>query len=119
MQNAPDVVAAGRVLATLDDWRALMYIMVITLVLFAALIISLVRALLRRSGEMQEERKAMAAERERMWGVSEKFGDAADKLGGETNKVVTELQVQRALSSRFESLVSRMEARLSQRDKRT
>jgi hypothetical protein len=112
MMQTPDVVDAGRVLATLNDWRALLYVMVVTQATFIGLVIALVRALLKRSADMAKEREEMSQERGRMWAVSEKFGDAADKLGRETNRVVTELEVQRALNARLEGVVTNLESRV-------
>jgi hypothetical protein len=94
VQN-PDVIKAGEVLATLNDWRAITFLLVFVIVCFIV--------------ERGLSSRAMQKERERMWQVSEKFGDAAERLGEQLNDVVTELQVQRALNARLESFVERKE----------
>jgi hypothetical protein len=90
----------GRVLATLDDWRAILFV---ALLLIVSLIITVV-VLLRAN---RQERRDISAERERMWGVADKFGEAAGKLTGE-------LQVQQALNARVESALGRCEELLEQ-----
>jgi hypothetical protein len=107
----PDVVEAGRVLATLDDWRAIAFVLVLVIV-----ILIVERAWY--SSAIRGERRDMSAERERMWGVSEKFGDAAAKYSEATHKVVTELEVNRALNARLESTVGVLEKRVAELDSR-
>lgn len=90
----------GRVLATLDDWRAILFVFVVVLLIMVAVVITLLRA-------NRAERRDMAAERERMWGVADKFGDAAGKL-------TSELQVQQVLNARVETALGRCEDLLQQ-----
>lgn len=94
----------GRVLATLDDWRAILFVAVLLIVSLIATVVVLLRA-------NRQERREISAERERMWGVADKFGDAAAKLTGE-------LQVQQALNARVESALGRCEDMLEQADTR-
>jgi hypothetical protein len=94
--RAIDAIAEnGRVLATLDDWRAIAFVLVIVMLVLVAIIVVLLRA-------TRQERKDMSEERSRMWAVADKFGAAADKL-------TVELQVQAALSARVESALGRCE----------
>lgn len=92
----------GRVLATLDDWRAILFVAVLLIVAMIVTVIVLLRA-------NRAERKEMSAERERMWGVADKFGSAAGQLTGE-------LQVQQALNARIESALGRVEELLHELD---
>lgn len=85
----PDVVEAGRVLATLDDWRAIVFILAFIIVVL----------IIERGWAGWSMRK----ERQDMWMVANKFGDASDKLTVVMNDVKTELAVLRYVSSRVES----------------
>jgi hypothetical protein len=103
IKSAGEAVAgSGRVLATLDDVRAIYFILVIALLFFGALIIYLIRT-------NRADRIEMRKEREIWMGMGDKFGTAAETLATQTNKVVTELEVQRALSARVESTLGRCE----------
>lgn len=84
----PDVVEAGRVLATLDDWRAITFVLVFVIVMMV----------IERGAAAWNMRK----EREKMWSVADKFGEAADKLGDTMGELKTELAVLRAVSARVE-----------------
>ena len=114
---AVDVAEVGRVSAQLSDWQTITYFMMVLLVL--AVIERMYSGYLARKerealqNTLQEERAAMAVEREKMWGVSDKFGDAAQRLGGEIGNVVTELQVNRALSARLEGVVATLEKQVA------
>lgn len=107
IQQQPDVIEVGRVLATLDDWRAIAFVLVV-------LVIASFVERTWYGASIRRERNDMAAERERMWKVSEKFGAAADKNSDATNKIVTELEVARALNARIEGAVERLEERVSE-----
>ncbi len=96
------VAENGRVLATLDDWRAMGFLVAI---LFLAMIV-IIFMLLRST---KQERSEMSEERSRMWAVADKFGAAADKL-------TSVMQVQSALAARVESALGRREGRNSERD---
>lgn len=85
-----DVNEAGRVLATLDDWRAIVFVLI-----FVIFVMIVERGL--TSWQMRKER-------EKMWAVADKFGDAADKL-------TIQYQVIHALFARFESLIDDRERR--------
>jgi uncharacterized membrane protein (DUF106 family) len=95
-QSAIEAIAEnGRVLATLDDWRAIAFVLVIVLLVLVGIIIALLRA-------TRLERKEMSDERSRMWAVADKFGAAADKL-------TAQLQVHASLSARVEGALARCE----------
>jgi len=89
------VAENGRVLATLDDWRAMGFVIVILFMVLVFIIVMLLRS-------TKSERKEMSEERTRMWAVADKFGEAADKLA-------IGMQVQAALFSRLESALDRNE----------
>lgn len=76
----------GRVLATLDDWRAIVFVLVGVIVLLIIFIVWTTAA-----GSRREERLARAID---------KVGDAMDAL-------TVEIKVLRALASRVESNVVR------------
>ena len=98
----------GRVLATLNDWRAMVFALVIITVLVSFVLVAVIVVLLRAN---RQERRDMAEQQERAWGVADKFGDAAGKLTGE-------LQVQQVLNARVESALGRCEAFLQELDQR-
>jgi hypothetical protein len=103
VQRLGDALAEqGRVLATLDDWRAILFVALLVIV---ALIITIVAVL--RANRL--ERRDMASERERAWTVADKFGNAAGELS-------SELRVQQSLSARVESALGRCEELLDQLD---
>ncbi len=85
----------GRVLATLDDWRAMGFVIVILFIVLVFIIFMLLRS-------TRIERKEMSDERGRMWSVADKFGAAADKLA-------VEMRVQAALLARVEGALTRNE----------
>ena len=85
-----DVVETGKVMARLQDFQLILYVFVL---IFVVLV-----------GERIWAGWSMRREREKMWEVADKFGAAAEKLGEQTNKLVVELQVLRALASRVESV---------------
>lgn len=86
----------GRVLATLDDWRAMGFLVVIFFIFFGFIIFILLRA-------TRQERKEMSEERTRMWAVAATMGSAADKLA-------VEMRVQAALLARVEGALTRNES---------
>lgn len=85
----PDVVDAGRVLATLDDWRAITFVLMF-------LVVTLVVERLWVGWMMRKER-------ERMWEIAERMGTNADKIADAMNGLRTEIVVLRAVSARMES----------------
>lgn len=85
----PDVIKAGEVLATLNDWRAIVFVMMFLIAFM----------LIERAFASFQMRK----ERERMWLVADKFGQAAESMVGTVNELKTELAVLRAVSARVES----------------
>ena len=102
--KALDAIAEnGRVLATLDDWRAILFLAAIVIIFLIVVVVVLLRA-------TRQERKDMSEERGRMWSVADKFGAAADKLS-------TEMQVQAALSARVEGALDRCERRLDEHER--
>lgn len=100
----PDVIEAGRVLATLDDWRAM---------LFGSMFIIVVLLIERgvAAYSMRQERKEMAAERERAWDTAQKFGTNAELVAHALSTLTTEITVLRALSSRVESSIGEANVR--------
>ncbi len=90
------VAENGRVLATLDDWRAMGFVIVILFMVLVFIIVVLLRS-------TRQERKDMSDERSRMWAVADKFGVAADKLA-------LEMRVQAALLARVEGALTRNES---------
>lgn len=86
---SPDVIKAGEVLATLNDWRAIVFVMMFLIAFM----------LVERAFASFQMRK----EREQMWLVADKFGQAAEQMVGTVGELKTELAVLRAVSSRVES----------------
>lgn len=89
----------GRVLATLDDWRAMVFALAMISVVVMIVLVVVIVLILRANAA---ERREMSARLDRALGVSDKFGDAAGQL-------VTELNVQQALNARVESTLTRVE----------
>jgi hypothetical protein len=83
-------------LAQLQDFRLLFYVLIILLFLMV-----LERAW--AAAGMRKERKDMVAERQQMWAVADRFSEAAREYGENTDKLVVELQVLRALTARVET----------------
>lgn len=107
-QQLPSVVeASGRAAAQLSDWQTVTYFLMV-------IIVMLIAERVYYATMIRKERRDMAGERERMWSVSDKFGDAAKTLGENTNKVVTELEVQRALNARMEHVITDAEEALKE-----
>lgn len=84
-----------------------MFLMVVIIIGAGIIIGVLLRSTRNERRDMIAEREKMrtdmAEERERMWAVADKFGSAADKIAEQTSKLVTELEVLRAVSSRVEA----------------
>lgn len=89
----------GRVLATLDDWRAMGFLFVIIVGIIFLVLLTVIVLVLRAN---RQERQDMSARLDRALGVSDKFGDAA-------NQLVSELNVQQALNARVETTLGRVE----------
>lgn len=87
----PDMIEVGRVMATLDDWRTMVYVL---LVIISIMIV-----------ERGITAWMMRKEREKMWQVADKFGQAADKLGETTIEMKTQNAVFHTLFSRFETIL--------------
>jgi hypothetical protein len=98
----------GRTLATLNDWRAILFVAFLLVLVLGVALLAIVVVLLRAN---RTERNDMTRERERMWGVADKFGDAAGKLTGE-------LQVQQALNARVETALGKCEELLQAIERR-
>ena len=94
----------GRVLATLDDWRAIGF-----LGAFVIIFLGLIIWLLLRANRL--ERKEIADERARMWTVAEKTSEAA-------NKLTSQVLVSQVLSARIESALGRVERILDDQDQK-
>jgi hypothetical protein len=76
-------------LAQLQDFRLLFYVLIVLIFAMFA--------------ERWFASYGMRKEREKMWTVADKFSEAAKDWGAQTDKLVVELQVLRALTSRVES----------------
>lgn len=109
-EGGSSLAEQGRVLATLDDWRAITFVLIIVIV-----ILSLERFFAARG--MRAERVEMSKERQTMWAVSDKFGTASEKLGEASAKVGAELQVTANLNARVESALGRVESLLNARSR--
>ena len=93
------LAANGRVLATLDDWRAIMFVVVGISIVVLIFAFGIIVALLRAN---RQDRTESSARLDRALVVSDKFGEAAGKL-------VNELAVQQALNARVETALHRVE----------
>jgi hypothetical protein len=93
------IAEQGRTLATLNDWRAILFIAFLFMLILAVVAIAVIVVLLRAN---RQERHEMSVERERMWAVAKEFGSAAGQL-------TVELQVQQALNARVETSLGRVE----------
>jgi hypothetical protein len=107
-QIAEGLAANGRVLATLDDWRAMLFGVVIMAVVVTCVLVGVIVVLLRAN---RQERAEMSARLDRTLTVADKFGTAAGQLTGE-------LQVQQALNARVETALGRCEDLLSELERR-
>lgn len=87
--SSPDVIEAGRVLATLDDWRAIVFVLIF-----------LIFVLIVERGVSAWQ---MKKERERMWSVAQQMGVNSEKIAEAMNGLRTEITVLRAVSARMES----------------
>jgi len=81
----------GRVLATLDDWRAIVFVLV-------GVIVVLVLKDVWDRAHMRRERKDMSDERQRMWTLAQSFGEASGKLAAQ-------MDVMSALAARVEMVI--------------
>jgi cbb3-type cytochrome oxidase subunit 3 len=93
------VAENGRVLATLDDWRAMGFMFLILVGIIFLVLLAVIILILRAN---RQERLDMSARLDRALSVSDKFGDAA-------NQLVSELNVQQALNARVETALGRVE----------
>jgi hypothetical protein len=84
-----DVAEYGRVLATLDDWRAIAFVLVI--IIFFSFV------------ERLWASYRFSREREKMWDIAQTMGTNAEKITDALSKLVIEIQVLRGVSSRIES----------------
>lgn len=89
MPTQPDVVEVGKVLATLDDWRAITYVLI-----FIIVVLIVERAW---TGWRQQ------AERSKMWELAARFDASAALVAEALSGVRQEIAVLRAVSSRIES----------------
>lgn len=108
--QAEGVIRAGEVMATLNDWRAILFIMLFVMISLIGIIFYLVTSNRLERKAMVDERKVIAEqaaeERRRIDIVADKFTAAAAKLGENFGRVSEELAVLRAVTSRVESNVS-------------
>lgn len=103
-QIASGVAENGRVLATLDDWRAMGFLIAILFIVLVGIIFALLRL-------VRTDRAQIAKEREAMWTLSDKFGAAAEKLA-------VEAQVQSNLNARVETALKTCTDTLTQRERK-
>ena len=80
-------------LAQLQDFRLLFYVLILIIILLIT--------------ERWLAAAGMRKERQDMWKVADKFSTAAKEFSDQTDKLVIELQVLRALTSRVESNAGR------------
>lgn len=85
----PDINEAGRVMAQLNDWRAIVFVLVFIIIAF----------IIERFW-MQRE---MRLERQQLREVATIFGNSAEKVSEALNSLKTEITVLRAVSSRVEA----------------
>ena len=107
-QIARGLAENGRVLATLDDWRAIMFGVAIFLIIVLISLLFVIFMLLRSN---RQERQEMTARLDRALLVSDKFGEAAATLAAE-------LQVGQALNARVETALGACERWLEQTNAR-
>lgn len=79
-------------LAKVQDFRLLFYVLILVLILMVL--------------ERWTASAGMRKEREQMWAVADKFTEAAKEYSSNTDKLVVELQVLRALTARVEANVT-------------
>jgi ABC-type multidrug transport system fused ATPase/permease subunit len=108
MPEPPNVIEAGRVLATLDDWRAVMF-------MFGFIIIFLLVFTIWREWAMQSERKLMATERGEMRELARSFADSASKVSDSLSDLSTKIAVLGALTARAEASIAQADASASER----
>jgi hypothetical protein len=97
----------GRVLATLDDWRAIMFGIAGLFIVVLAILVAIIMALFRAN---RQERQEMSARLDRALLVSDKFGEAAKLLHAD-------YQVQQSQSARIEGALGKCEDLLSSIDR--
>lgn len=95
----PDVIEAGRVLATLDDWRAIMFVLIFLLVI-DRIASAWQRTLDRREGR-DSRRESLAA--------TERLASAIDRM---TSQEATREQASMLHNARVESMLARIEPML-------
>ena len=90
--SLPNVNEAGEVLAHLNDWRAIVFVLVFIIVVL----------LLERIWAQRE----MRLERREMRGLTESFANSAEKVSRALSSLRLEVMVLRATASRVESVVA-------------
>lgn len=95
----PDVVEAGRILANLDDLRAIMF-------MSAFVIIFLLVFTVWREWAMQSERKIMAGERKEMRELAGSFATSASVVATSLAGLSTKIAVLSALTARAEATIA-------------
>lgn len=95
----PDVIEAGKVLANLDDLRAIMF-------MSAFVIIFLLIFTMWREWAMQSERKLMASERKEMRDLASSFAASAGLVANTLGELTTKIAVLSALTARAEAAIS-------------
>ncbi len=104
-----NVEELGRALATSNDWRAIVLVLVVIILALiaergiAAWGIRKERELMAKERETRDA--SVQAERDRIYTIADKFTDAADKMGDNISLVGQELAILRAVSARVEANV--------------
>lgn len=96
-QQAPDVIEAGRVMATLDDWRAIMFII---LFVFVFIVVTLLAFIVWRENAMQKERVALRE-------LAKSFSDSAADVAKSLGDLSTKIAVLAALTARAEATIDK------------
>lgn len=112
-RTAADAVESGRVLANLNDWRAMTWVLVVVI---AMLLLERVWARI----DMRIERKQMHAERQQIRELAKDFADSANKTSDALAGITAQMAVMQALSARAEaylaSVLSKARERLDSKD---
>lgn len=93
----PDVIEYGRVLATLNDWRAIIFTIVFV---FIFIFIFLMALIIWRE-------KAMMVERRENRDLAVSFADSASKVAHSLSELSTKIAVLSALTARAESIITK------------
>lgn len=99
LPSTPDVIEAGRVLAQLDDLRAIMF-------MAGFVIVFLLVFTVWREWAMHVERRLMVEERKAIRELAQSFSESAKEVGKALGELGTKIAVLSALTARAESAVA-------------